>query len=112
MPNTAIQQQRLAQSAHFLNRVASSLANVAFQVIAEGRDNETEIKRYDYALTVLRNTHTVAVQIVQWLVERPNLLAATTSYNFDIPDVVTDATDAAIESQIASDWNILSGVTA
>ena len=107
---TAIEQQRLAESPHFLQRVTQSLANVAFQVIGEGRDTPTEVIRYNYARLVTQQTTAIAAQTVTWLVQRPNLLSETTSYNFDIPAVVTSATDAEIESQLSSDWNIMAGV--
>lgn len=111
MANDAYTQQALAQEPQFHARVRAALAVVAFQVIAEGRDTPTEVLRYDYATNmVLPNLALVAQQISPWLVERTNLLAATTSYDFASRAVVTAATDAAIESQISSDWNVLAGV--
>jgi hypothetical protein len=110
MANTAIQQQRLADSPHFQARVKAAFAVVAFQVIAEGQDTPTEVQRYNYARSVLANLNSVTASTVGWLVQRTNLLGANTSYDYDIPGVVTDATDAAIESQLSTDWNVLAGV--
>lgn len=110
MANTAIQQQRLADSGHFHERVKGAFSNVAFQVIAEGRDNPTEIIRYNYARAVLANLDGSVSATVGWLVMRTNLNGANTTYDYNIPSPVTDATDAAIESQIMTDWNILAGV--
>jgi hypothetical protein len=109
--NTAIQQQRLAESAHFHDRVKSAFANVAFQVIAQGRDDATEIKRYDYARKVLESLDAVTDSTVGWLVQRTNLTdPKVTSYDWDIPSPVTNATDADIQSQLMTDWNVLAGV--
>jgi len=110
MSNTAIQQQRLAASAHFHERVKGALSNVAFQVIAQGRDTPDEIIRYNFARTALANLDGVTNSTVGWLVGRTNLNGANTTYNYDIPAVITDATDAAIESQLMTDWDVLAGV--
>jgi hypothetical protein len=39
-----------------------------------------------------------------------NLVAGNTTYDFSTSHVKTDVTDAAISSQISSDWNMLAGV--
>jgi hypothetical protein len=41
---------------------------------------------------------------------RTNIVASTVTYDFTLRAVVTDATDAAIRSQINTDWNYLAGV--
>jgi hypothetical protein len=41
---------------------------------------------------------------------RTNVVASTVTYNFDAQRVETDASDAAIRSQIATDWNYLAAV--
>jgi hypothetical protein len=111
MANTSYTQQALASEPSFHARVRAALATVAFQVIAEGRDNAAEIQRYNYAtITVLPNLALTAVQISPWLVERTNLIGADTTYDFPSGAVVTAATDGAIESQIYTDWNVLAGV--
>jgi hypothetical protein len=112
MPNTSYTQQKLASATQTHARVRAALATVAFQVIAEGRNTADEIKRYDYATNVvLLNLSAVAVQISPWLVQRTNLMGADTTYDFQADAAVTAATDAAIESQIYTDWNVLAGVT-
>lgn len=110
MANTAIQQQRLADSPHFHERVKSAFSSVAFQVILEGRDTPVEVQRYDFARNVLADLDARTDATVGWLVQRTNLNGANTTYNYDIPAVVTDATDAAIESQLMTDWNVMAGV--
>lgn len=44
------------------------------------------------------------------LVQRTNLTASVVSYDFNNGKVVTDASDAAIRSQIVTDWNYFAGV--
>lgn len=111
MANTAIQQQRLAASPHLHERVKAAFASVAFQVIAEGRDTPTEIIRYNYARAVLANLDGTVSSTVGWLVQRTNLTdPKVTSYDWDIPSPVTNATDADIQSQLMTDWNFLAGV--
>lgn len=44
------------------------------------------------------------------LATRTNLAAANASYNFATGAVETDASDAAIRSQINTDWNLFAGV--
>jgi len=110
MPNTAVQQQRLAAAAHFRTRVKDCLVNVAFQVLSQGKDNAAEIVRYNYARSVIQSPDAAASSTVSWLVERTNLLSANTTFNWDINEPVTDATDAAIQSQLMSDWDVMAGV--
>ena len=110
MANTNIQQQRLADSQHFHERVKAAFASVAFQVISEGRDTPTEIIRYNFARTALANLDGVTNSTVGWLVQRTNILTPDTTYDYNIPAVVNAVTDAAIESQLMTDWNVLAGV--
>lgn len=111
MANTAVQQQRLASSDHFRQRVKSAFSNVAFQVIAQGQGTSTAIQRYNYARSVLANLDGITSSTVGWLVQRTNLTdPKVTSYDWDIPSPVTTATDADIQSQLMTDWNVLAGV--
>lgn len=43
------------------------------------------------------------------LATRTNLVASTVSYNFATRAVETDASDASISSQIATDWSLFAG---
>lgn len=43
------------------------------------------------------------------LATRTNLAGSTVTYNFDKQCVETDASDAAISSQIATDWSLFAG---
>jgi hypothetical protein len=110
MANDSTTQQRLAADQAFQGRVRSAMATVAFQVLNEDPATPDHDKRATYAHSVLPNLTYAAQSATAWLVERPNLMAKTTSYDFPSGAVVTDATDADLESQIATDWNILAGV--
>lgn len=52
----------------------------------------------------------LADQFADYLATRTNLVASTVAYDFGKRAVVTDATDAAIRSQINSDWNQMAAV--
>lgn len=111
MANTSHSQQRLASDPTFHARVRAALAIVAWQVIEENSNTANHALREAYARnTVLPNLALVAVQISPSLVERTNLIGADTTYDFVSGNIVTAATDAAIESQLSSDWNVLAGV--
>jgi hypothetical protein len=110
MPNDANSQQRLANDITFQGRVRSALASVAFQVIAEDPATPSHDKRVVYARTVINSLSFTASNITPWFVERPNLMGAETSYAFESGNIVTAATDAALESQLMTDWDFLAGV--
>jgi len=111
MANTSYTQQKLATEPSFHARVRAALAVVAFQVIAESPATPDHEQRETFArVTVLPNLATTAVQISPWLVERTNLIGADTTFDFAADAAVTAATDAAIESQLATDWDIMAGV--
>jgi hypothetical protein len=110
MPNSSFTQQALANAPHFRQRVRAALATVAWQVLSEAGSVENHVIRANYARLVLANLDSVTGQILGWLVERPNLTAFTTSYDFTIGSVVTASGDPDIESQLATDWNVLAGV--
>lgn len=66
--------------------------------------------RTAFAFKLLSNPG-LADQIADVLCARTNLVNSTVTYDFARRGVVTDATDAAIRSQIATDWNMLSGIS-
>jgi hypothetical protein len=111
MANDAHTQQALAADTHFHSRVRAALAKVAWEVIEEPDTTPHHDERVAYARNIaLPNLANVAVQISPWLVERTNLFAFATSYDFAASSVVTAAGDADIESQLMTDWNVLAGV--
>jgi len=109
MANDTFTQQALAQDSRFLERVRGNLATVAFSVLNEAANTPSHSQRAAYARSVINNLQLAATQISSWLVERPNLMAFETSYNFPAAAIVTAAGDADIQSQLLTDWNVLSG---
>jgi hypothetical protein len=112
MANDSFTQQRLAADATFQGRVRAALATVAWQVLNEDPATPNHANRLTYARNVITNLTFGAQTASPWLVERPNLRAFETSYDFESGTVVTAAADADIESQIATDWDVLAGVAA
>lgn len=113
MANDAFTQQALAADESFHARVRAALAKVAFEVIGENPSTADHAERAAFAQnTVLQNLQNMAIQIAPWLVERTNLFAFATSYDFASGHVVTAAGDADIESQLMTDWNVLAGIPA
>lgn len=110
MPNDASSQQCLAEDATFRRRVKDALNVVAWQIIEEDPATPAHSNRATYARTVLSNLDGQASVTASWIVNRTNLFAAATSYDFDQRATITDATDAAIQSQISSDWNVMAGI--
>lgn len=105
MANDSFTQQALAKDPGFISRVQEALAIVAFQVVAESTNTVNHAQRLSFANYVIKASYAWAQQITPILVTRTNLLGAVTSYDFQKSSVVTDATDAAIQSQISTDWN-------
>lgn len=101
-------QMRLADDAIFQRRIQYILMQEAFVVLAEPNNTFNHQNRVAFARQVqfgaagiVANSYAIA------LVGRPNLVAATTTCNED--GCTTDASDAAIFSQIATDWNMWAG---
>lgn len=110
MANTSRTQQALARDESFRLRVKNALATVAWQIMSEDIAIQNHEARAAYARIVAANLDAQAATIAPWLVTRPNLMGFETSYNFEQMAVVTLAGDPDIESQIATDWNILAGL--
>jgi hypothetical protein len=109
MPNDSYTQQRLAADLTFQGRVRSAIANVAWSVLGEDPGTPNHAARQSFARSVINNLTYSAQTVTPWIVERPNLLAFATSYDFTAGSVVTAATDADIESQLLTDWDVLAG---
>jgi hypothetical protein len=110
MANNAYTQQALSLQPSFHLRLQNALTKVAFQVMSEPTDTPYYTQRVSYAQRVINQPSQTAVSLASSFVNRPNLLAFETSYNFEMREVVTASGDADIESQIYTDWNMLAGV--
>ena len=110
MANTSYTQQALAADESFRLRIRNALASVAWQVLTEQTSVEHHQARADFARAVTANLDGHAATIAPWLVTRPNLIWFATSYDFERRAVVTASGDPDIESQIATDWNLIAGL--
>jgi hypothetical protein len=107
MSSTADQLAALGNDSSFRLRIQSLALQVAVTVYAEAP--ATPDTRRNFAKQILSNTN-IAQNLANVLANRTNLVAGNTTYDFSTGHVKTDVTDAAISSQIASDWNMLAGV--
>lgn len=110
MPNTSYTQQALANDTNFLVRVRAAVATVAWQVLNEASTVPNHADRIVFARQVIRDLTFAANAVAPWLVERPNLVSFDTTYDFTAGHVVTASGDADIESQLMTDWDVLSTV--
>lgn len=106
---TTDQLTALAQDGFFHQRVRNLMLLEAAVVVGEVNTTPQHNARAAYANKIIA-TPSLAEQTVDYLCARTNLVASTVTYNFARRSVDTDATDAAIRSQISTDWNTLSGV--
>lgn len=109
MAATTNQLNALANDAMFRQRCRNLVLQEAAVVYNESAGTTGHAARAAFAVKVLQSPG-FAEQLVQVIVTRTNLVASTVSYDFDRVAVVTDASDAAILSQIASDWSMFAGV--
>jgi hypothetical protein len=106
MPSTASQLAALGNDLQFQLRVRSIMLQVAATVAAEApQDPDT---RRNYARQVIQNPE-LAQRAAIPVANMTNVIAATTTYDFETGQVVTDITDAALFGQITAGWDLLSG---
>jgi len=105
MAATADQLSALGNDTKFQQRVKSLLVQQAGAVYAQG----SGATGYAYAKQILQGNINF-INVTQVLVNRTNLVASNVTYNFASGCIVTDATDAAIQNQIGTDWAMLAGV--
>jgi hypothetical protein len=110
MPNDSYSQQSLAIDPNFRLRVQDALSVVSWQVLGEDPSTPGHEAREAYARNAINNLGGAAQAVAAWLVDRPNLIGETTSYDFKARATVSTASDAALQSQIATDWNMLANV--
>src|SRR5262245_11795551 len=110
MATTPRSQQALAGDPNFLKRLSSLLLSEAGVVAAEDPATPEHEKRRQLAQAIITNSSGMAASLAPPICNATNLVAATTTYNFEAFAVETSAGDAEIRSQIATLWNILAGV--
>lgn len=99
----------LAADGSFRQRVRNLVLLEAAAVALEANTTTEHLARSAFAFSVITNPG-AADQIADVLCARTNLTASTVTYDFSRRAVVTDASDAAIRSQIATDWNMLASI--
>lgn len=117
---TSTLQMKLAKDAGFIDRVSFSLVQQAHVVKLNGAGETTACSgqvvnchalRSAYAANIINSPASFAAVVAVSLVGQVNLLSGVVTTCSGTPMVcTTDATDAAIISQIATLWNALSGV--
>lgn len=89
---------------------ANTLRTSVNVTVAGTQGTFTVPARKDFAKYVMANTAGVEDNLVMTVANRTNVLAGTTTYDFPSGSIVTDVTDAAILSQLATDWSMMAGV--
>ncbi len=108
MALTTDQCNALAQDGNFRLRLRSLFMLEAVAAYQNTADPQYNTKK---ALAIkLLNTPSVADTFADVMVTRTNLINSNLSYDASKRALVTDATDAAIRSQIATDFGMLAGV--
>lgn len=106
---TTDQLTTLAQDVNFRQRLRNLMLLEAGAVLAESTGTANHSARCTFAIKLL-STPSLCDAFADWLCSRVNLTSTTVTYDFSKRSAVTDATDAAIRSQVATDWNVLSGL--
>lgn len=108
MAATTQQQIALGNDNSFRQRIRALMLQVAGTVYNESTGVTGHSLRAAFA-TKLANSPGMADSLASVIATRTNLAASNVSYDFALQAVVTDASDASIISQIATDWNMLAG---
>jgi len=110
MPTTPRSQSALAADANFQKRLSSLLLSEAIVVADEDPATEEHQRRRQLAQQIISNPTQASFALGPTICNGTNLVAATTSYNFEAGAIETSATDAEIRSQISTLWNVMAGV--
>lgn len=106
---TINQLNTLADDQNFRARIRTLVLQQAAVVYIEGTGVTGHAVRAALAAKVIGNTG-FADALANVLVTRTNLSGSAVTFDYTLGHHVTDASDAAILSQIASDWSMLAGV--
>lgn len=106
---TTDQLTSLSADPSFRQRVRQLVLLEAAVVAGEVNTTPSHALRSTFAFKVISNPG-LADQVADFICARTNLTGSTVTYDFSKKATVTDASDAAIRSQIATDWNMLASV--
>ncbi len=113
--NTSFDLQALSNSGYFRQRVKNALGKVAGSTLdgvnVGSPPAAPSATSKAYARTVLGNLDVATNALAGWLVTRPNVISTTITATLTKGQVVveSDAIDAALESQINTDWPLIAG---
>jgi|SRR5678815_1745336 hypothetical protein len=99
----------LADDQEFRQRIRALFLLEAGVIYSEAGTVPNHTARANFASKIAQNPG-IADSLAPALVQRTNLVGSVVTYNFDARRIETDATDAAIRSQINTDWNYFAGV--
>ncbi len=99
----------LGNDPFFRQRVRVLVLQMCAQIDVEDPQTDSHAARVAFAFRLIANPG-LADEMAPVLATRTNLLNSAITYDFDHRAVVTDATDAAILSQLATDWNFFAGI--
>lgn len=113
MANDNYTQQALANDPTFRQRLKASLTRIAWQILTEDPATPQHQARKVYAGQVIANPDAVTASLSGSFVFRTNVFSTATSLAFDgrgSTVVQSAVSDAAMDSQLATDWSALAGV--
>jgi hypothetical protein len=99
----------LGNDSDFRQRITTLFLLEAGVVYGESGATPNHAARALFASNIAKQP-SIAASLAPALATRTNISGSTVTYNFDAQRVETDATDAEIRSQIATDWNLFAGV--
>jgi len=106
---TTAQLSALGSDASWRLRIKGLMFQIAAQVYSEDPGTTSHTARVNFAYKVV-STPGLPESYAAWFTTRTNVTGTNITYNFADGQIGSDATDAALLSQIATDWNFLAGV--
>lgn len=99
----------LKNDGKFRERARNLIRQICSQIYSEDGATANHGTRSAYAVKLIQGIASME-GVIDTLVTRTNLVGSAVTYNFADGQILTDASDAAILSQLATDWNFLAGV--
>jgi hypothetical protein len=109
MAATTGQLNALRNDGTFRDRTRTLVREICSQIYSEDAGTPNHTARANFAILLIQGTKSIE-PIIDALVTRTNLQQSTIAFDFDHLQVTTDATDGAILSQLATDWNFFAGI--
>ncbi len=110
MAATTDQIIQLGKDSAFRDRIAVLVGQIVAQIYGEDPGTAGHSARVAFAIKVEQTPGYAQNIIAPFIADRTNIVGSNVTFNFADGHVVTDASDAAILSQLATDWNLLAGI--